>query len=280
MAKLKNPLLSLRASGSLGQLLSFCRRKNANIVEKKPVPVDAATSAQLYHRNMFGLCVDLWHTLSDAEKAVWESAGTVRHMTGYAWYLSQCLRPNPGIYLPLAGGAMSGEIDMDSNLITDLPAPAADNDAARKTYVDALISIHGEGHITILPQSYSAIIQGAWVWLSQANQWGGFCWRNSFNADGDEIHYAAYLAKGTYTVGLFCLTASANPILDIYIDGDEVASFDLYTAGPAPNSWFTQTSISVSVSGLKTIKLKVDGKNGSSSGHNVYLSYFVFWRPP
>ncbi len=136
MAKLKNPLLSLKASGSLARAITFVRRRGVDLVEKKPEIKDANTPAQQYHRNMFGLCVDLWHTLSAAEKKVWESAGTARHMTGYAWYISQCLRPNPGIYLPLAGGTMSGDILLASSRIRDLPAPAAPNDAARKAYVD------------------------------------------------------------------------------------------------------------------------------------------------
>lgn len=43
----------------------------------------------------------------------------------------------PGIYLPLAGGTMSGAIDMNSNSITDLPLPVSNFDAANKFYVDS-----------------------------------------------------------------------------------------------------------------------------------------------
>ncbi len=85
---------------------------------------------------MFKKCIDLWHLLSAAEKLAWESAARPLHMTGYAWYMSQCLRPNPGIYLPLAGGTMAGAIDMDGQLVTDLPAPVDPGDATRKAYVD------------------------------------------------------------------------------------------------------------------------------------------------
>lgn len=87
---------------------------------------------------MFSKCVDLWHLLSAAEKQAWESAARPLHMTGYAWFISQCLRPNPGIYLPLAGGTMAGAIDMNGHLVTDLPAPVDPGDAARKAYVDAI----------------------------------------------------------------------------------------------------------------------------------------------
>lgn len=45
---------------------------------------------------------------------------------------------DPGIYLPLAGGTMSGAIDMDGNSVTGLPVPTLSSDAATKAYVDAL----------------------------------------------------------------------------------------------------------------------------------------------
>ncbi len=85
---------------------------------------------------MFQLAAALWHDLSPAEVATWEAAGTTRGMTGYAWYMSQALRPNPGIYLPLAGGQMTGAIDMDGSPITALLDPSADQEAATKKYHD------------------------------------------------------------------------------------------------------------------------------------------------
>jgi len=86
---------------------------------------------------MWQLAASLWHDLSEAEVREWERAGTKRGMTGFAAYMSEALRPNPGIYLPLAGGVMTGEIDMDGHNITDLLPPDEDLDAATKEYVDA-----------------------------------------------------------------------------------------------------------------------------------------------
>lgn len=131
MAKLKNPLLSFNARGKLADILAFKRRLSTNIVEKLPFPKDAKSPPQLAWRHMFNKCVDLWHTLSAAEKQAWESAARPHHMTGYAWYISQCLRPNPGIYLPLQGGTMSGDIDMAKNRILKLPSPVDLQEAVR-----------------------------------------------------------------------------------------------------------------------------------------------------
>ncbi|KKM82452.1 hypothetical protein LCGC14_1319490 [marine sediment metagenome] len=86
---------------------------------------------------MWQLATSLWHQLSAAERRAWESAGTTRHMTGYAWFMSQALRPNPGVYLPLAGGSMSGDIAMDNHLIVGLADPVNPQDAVNLRSVPA-----------------------------------------------------------------------------------------------------------------------------------------------
>ncbi len=141
MTKLKTPLLSFGAKGRLSKLFSLVRRRGQNIIERKPIPVDAKSPAQLFNRHMFTKCVDLWHLLSEEEKQIWESLARPLHMTGYAWFISQCLRPNPGIYLPLQGGVMSGNIDMAKNRLLKLPEPTDAQEPATKGYVDALSKV-------------------------------------------------------------------------------------------------------------------------------------------
>ncbi|GAH43668.1 unnamed protein product, partial [marine sediment metagenome] len=85
---------------------------------------------------MYQKCAALWHDLSADEQADWNSLGGARHMTGFAYWQSQCLRPNPGIYLPLQGGTMSGDIDMGKNRLLKLPLPTDPQEAASKTYID------------------------------------------------------------------------------------------------------------------------------------------------
>jgi len=165
MTKLRNPLMSLRASGSLSRAVTFVNRRLTKIVEKKPEVPDAKTEPQLAWRTMFNLCVDLWHDLSAAEKAVWESQGTARHMTGYAWYISQCLRPNPGIYLPLAGGIMTGTIFMSEGHVHGLPNPIHFSDAARKGYVDASSTPGREG-ARVYNNANLAIPHNTWTVLT------------------------------------------------------------------------------------------------------------------
>jgi len=145
MANIKNPLFSLDARGSLSKAISFVRRRGQNIAEKKPEILDVQSTAQLTWRTMFLMARDLWHDLSAAEKRNWETAGSIRHMTGYAWFMSQALRPNPGIYLPLLGGTMQGNIDMADHRILQLPLPINVKEPATKAYHDnvANLPVHG-----------------------------------------------------------------------------------------------------------------------------------------
>lgn len=43
--------------------------------------------------------------------------------------------------LPLAGGTMAGNINMNSNKVTNLPTPSADGDAIPKSYADGLLIV-------------------------------------------------------------------------------------------------------------------------------------------
>ncbi len=138
MAKLKAPFFSFGASGRLGRALTVARRLTGPVWLLRGRPTDPKSTAQQQWRHMYQKAIALWHALSESETREWELLGTQHHMTGYAYFLSQALRPNPGLYLPLQGGIMTGDIDMDGHAITDLPLPVQEGDAARKGYVDDL----------------------------------------------------------------------------------------------------------------------------------------------
>ncbi len=476
MSKLKNPLLSFGARGSLAKIVSFVRRRRTNIVEKIPLPADAKSYDQLSWRTMFLMARDLWLELSPEEKRTWESAGTTRHLTGYMYFMSQALRPNPGIYLPLLGGTMQGDIAMAAFKIENLPDPAADQDAATKAYVDlaiaaihwdyffsntpsgigayftmfteptgeaestftsaalgggddqalfqwisktavpfamieaGVISIHihaertignrsvniyaeiyeytslaaevliattetseavidavsslsihatlaadyeialtskllvkfyaniggagaattvalyaegtssariaiptpagplvdaliaahaaiaaahharytdaeavaavdiGEGHINILPHSYDSIGQGTWFYSVDSTQFMNGHLIHAPTNDGNNLTYKVYLAAGTYTLRVLGTVTALSAIMDFDIDDVEIASFDWYAGASARNQVRSQTGIVVATSGLKDLKLRVDGKNVLSGGLIVYLTSISLWR--
>jgi hypothetical protein len=135
------------------------------------------------------------------------------------------------------------------------------------------------GHIQILPSSYDSISQGSWS--IQANKsnciFNGYTW-NPSAADGDSINYKVSLDKGTYTLKLLVVTSNSRGIIDIDIDGNEVASFDCYSASGGNNISKVQTGIVVSASGMKELKIRIDGKNASSTAHYATIQSISLWR--
>ncbi len=49
----------------------------------------------------------------------------------------------PGVYLPLAGGTMTGDINMNNNQIINLPAPINPDEPATKAYADTKLALAG-----------------------------------------------------------------------------------------------------------------------------------------
>ena len=203
MAKLKTPLLSFNARGTLAKILSFRLSRRQTIIEKKPIPKDAKSFSQLSWRHMYQKATALWHALSTAEKQSWESQARRKHMTGYAWFMSQCLKPNPGIYLPLQGGTMQGNIDMATHKVLALPAPTADQEPTRKldleTHAAKNKGTHGVG------TDYLAI--------------------------ASDSQYIAVRRAGEIVLGPLFKRTGDNDALSIYGGQNFAAGFDLYATG-------------------------------------------------
>lgn len=136
----------------------------------------------------------------------------------------------------------------------------------------------GEGHITIFPPSYNSIGQGTWEESRSENAYYDWYWKNETSkANGDNVSFKVFLDVGTYTLMLIHHKNTDAGIVDISIDGVEVDSIDLYAA-LTWNVRSIQTGITISSSGLKTLKLEVDGKNASSSNYKYYMVYLALWR--
>lgn len=179
MTKLKTPLLSLGAVGRLAKAIAFRKHGSQTVAEKLPIPKDAKSLAQLSWRHMYQKAVALWHALSTAEKEEWESSARPKHMTGFAWFMSQALKPNPGLYLPLQGGTMAGNIDMATWRILDLPDPLLAQEAITLAYFTANIApyLYNEG-ARVYHNAHQAIPNSTSTILSY----------NSERYDTDAIH--------------------------------------------------------------------------------------------
>ncbi|KKN60076.1 hypothetical protein LCGC14_0535450 [marine sediment metagenome] len=140
------------------------------------------------------------------------------------------------------------------------------------------VNARSAGHITILLHNYDSIGQGTWVYAQDSPTMFNGIFYPSSAANLDNITYKAFLAVGTYTIRLVCSTNTANGIIDFDIDAVEVASFDTYAGSLIKNVIFTQTGIVVATGGLKSIKMRADGKNGSSSGFTINPIILGLWR--
>jgi hypothetical protein len=69
MAKLTGPLLSLSASGTIGNVLTFSKRSSGNQTRYQRRNIDRETTAQLSQRAMFKEAAGWWHEMTAAEQA-------------------------------------------------------------------------------------------------------------------------------------------------------------------------------------------------------------------
>jgi len=150
---------------------------------------------------------------------------------------------------------------------------------ARDAEVDNKVAVHGEGHIVLLPWNYNSIGQGTWVTSGSSSAVCG-TWLNSGSKhNGDNFTLKAYLAAGTYTLRVVGYRSSSCPISDIDIDTVEKASFDWYKAAPDQYNYsHDQAGIVIATSGLKDIRVRIDGRHSSAIDWLLVLSYLALWR--
>ena len=135
------------------------------------------------------------------------------------------------------------------------------------------------GNVEIFACDYSAINQGAWVLDGDNVPATSYIGRiyNSTHADADELDFTAYFADGTYELIFVHTTASTNGIVDIDIDGGEIASFDTYSVAQVRNGRGTDAGNAITA-GAHTITVRVDGKNGASTNHYAIWNKICFRR--
>lgn len=135
----------------------------------------------------------------------------------------------------------------------------------------------GEGHIVLFPYNASGTT-GTWTHQpADYGQYQSYTYRNS-PAQSESVSWKAYLAAGTYTARLIGKSDSDFGIGHLFIDATDVGGFDQYSSGAASNVVLDITNITVSQSGLKTIKVSVDTKNESSTGYRLFITMLALWR--
>ena len=72
MVKVKGPLFSNEASGSIGPRLTFSQRTSGQQARFQKAQVDVVTSARTTQRGYFDEAVGKWNSLSTAEQQQWD----------------------------------------------------------------------------------------------------------------------------------------------------------------------------------------------------------------
>lgn len=73
MVKVYAPMLSLDASGTLGEAIVFSKWKGRNYVRQRVIPANPQSGLQVSMRAMMKFLAQNWAALSSAQKADWES---------------------------------------------------------------------------------------------------------------------------------------------------------------------------------------------------------------
>ena len=104
MAKVKGPLMSVSASGSIANTLTMLRASARNIAKKKSQPGSPPSAAQLARRAFYRQAANDWSALDANAKAAWKPAADARQVTPFNAYMSARLAE----FSPAAGVAWDG----------------------------------------------------------------------------------------------------------------------------------------------------------------------------
>ncbi len=137
----------------------------------------------------------------------------------------------------------------------------------------------GEGHIVMFPLNYQTRDTGNWVDVVSTSQELCYYTRNNDSNDLDSFTINAYLAAGTYKAKIGFLKTTTAGKFELLIDDVSVWSgVDMYNSSTAWSQHTEKTGIVIASEGLKTLKIRSNGKNASSSAYRIYLSVLHMWR--
>jgi hypothetical protein len=167
-----------------------------------------------------------------------------------------------------------GGSQLGSNISTGEIVDGAVTDAKLAAATQA-----ARGGTCILLYSPASVGAGTWVLTIDAQAYQSAYFNNfAAAANGDNCTFYVSLGAGTYAIKALVLTGNNRGVLDIDIGGTEVASFDTYAAVAMYNVEKSQTGINIATSGIKELRLRVDGRNVASSGYLMSLIALTIYR--
>jgi len=88
MVRLKGPMMSLDASGTLAKTLVFSKWKGINYARRPAIPANPKSGGPLSVRAMMQFRSQYWTSLSVSEKADWETRAAVTNISPFNAYIS------------------------------------------------------------------------------------------------------------------------------------------------------------------------------------------------
>lgn len=117
MVRLKAPLFSLEASGTLGKSVVFAKWKGRDYARRHAIPANPKSGLQTGIRAVFGFCAAHWQIMNVAYSATWEIIAANRDLTGLNAYIADAVdlaRRNRG-WRDNAYGQADGTVNAPTN---------------------------------------------------------------------------------------------------------------------------------------------------------------------
>lgn len=89
MTKVFGPALSLDASGTIGDAITFSKWKGRNYIRERVIPSNPRSGLQVGFRSMFRFLAQNWDALTAPEKATWNDLADAAVISNFNAYISQ-----------------------------------------------------------------------------------------------------------------------------------------------------------------------------------------------
>jgi len=250
MVKLKGPLMSLGAHGSLDKVLTYAGRKSGHQTRKYSKPTGTASAKQRAQRRLTEFLVAQWQNMTEIQKNTWEAAAKAsdKRLAGYHYFLREAQRD---LYTNTGMLAYWHCNVIDNNRVLDLSGqdqhstlvPASGSGGAvlaesRSARFSKALSFNGidqrtEAPETIIPASGDFTIDG---WLNCAGEKAGDTGKSAVSW-GALTYTSAVLGVGAR------LDSTTQDLRLIYGDGTDGGSHTLIEdiTSVNKNKWYNIT---------------------------------------
>jgi hypothetical protein len=118
--------------------------------------------------------------------------------------------------------------------------------------------------------NFQAVL-GTWVTTFNSSQASGSYWRNNPASLNDEFQINLTAKAGNWNLNLLGMTASNYGIITVYLGNTSLGTIDWYSTTQVYNVT-KSLAINIPTSGVIILRLKVTGKNASSSGYLIGIT--------